>query len=437
MPQEFDVLGARGALHAGVGRLPGRVVALAIVQPSADAPLSVAALDGPGLAYLLADDATHRASVRALLQYVPPRGERKAVLRCDWRASKNLARYELRSAKQVLAAGAVPLHERLSTWSHSQLRHSRAEKHVAPAVAAAAGRVCAALAERLQPQLGASARRLAADLKPTTSRDGSLEVVVMWCALPGTGAVFPADDFPASLPPTIIDKRTAPPPPAAAALLGRRGSCTLPEGDAPVGAPGRLAAPDPRRRGGAPAAPRRPGSAPAVGKAGKRASASAAPAGDAADDGADAGAAAAADSNSRLMLSRLFVCSLCGRLEPRRLALTLQLEEGEEELEEAAAAAAVAAGEEGAAAAAEKAVAEALAAAERAVELREILADGRMLTSLEMTELRRAAGRSARRRSRRRVWRWAARRRARPSGASARRPRRRRCCSRACLRARF
>ena len=91
------------------GAFPGAVVALAIVQPSADAPLSVAALDGPGLAFLLADDATHRASVRALVQYVPPRGEREAVLRCDWRASKNLARYELRSAKQVLAAGGVAL----------------------------------------------------------------------------------------------------------------------------------------------------------------------------------------------------------------------------------------------------------------------------------------------------------------------------------------
>ena len=36
------------------GAFPGAVVALAIVQPSADAPLSVAALDGPGLAYLAA-----------------------------------------------------------------------------------------------------------------------------------------------------------------------------------------------------------------------------------------------------------------------------------------------------------------------------------------------------------------------------------------------
>lgn len=186
------------------------VVAYAIFGPNGvmdaagRAGSSVAPLERASLHWLLDQrDSSRRRELQAILKYVRPRGRHEAVLRFDWRAQ--VCSFELRSSispiKSASSASVVPPYQRLSTHGPA-LVHSQKETHVTVAAVREASAVCEKLAERLQPDVPRDRARVCADFKLL----GGDRVLLMWASMPAPGAVFPASDFPASMPCATIPK---------------------------------------------------------------------------------------------------------------------------------------------------------------------------------------------------------------------------------------
>ena len=180
------------------------VVALAVFSPggrmdaASRAKSTVAPLERAELRWLL--DHKHgsrRDDLQAILKYVKPLGYHEAVLRFDWHA--HVTSYEMRSAcnpiKATSSLSVVPAYVRLATHSSAVL-HSQKANHVADAAVREASAVCEALAARLRPGMPRDQVRVCADFKLL----GGEKIVLIWVAMPPSNVVFPATDFPASLP---------------------------------------------------------------------------------------------------------------------------------------------------------------------------------------------------------------------------------------------
>ena len=218
------------AVAFGKGQSSGleqEIVALAVFGPNGKMDeagrrnSSVAPLDRNALHWLLEQrDSSRRTELQAIVKYVPPRGEREAVLRFDWRAQ--VCSFELRSSMAPLKAASslsvVPPYQRLATHAPA-LVHSYKEKHVPASAVKECAAICQALAARLLPDLPRDQVRVCADFKLL----GGDRVVLAWASVPSANAVFPGTDFPASMPSKALPA-VAHAPRAAAGAKGGKGT---------------------------------------------------------------------------------------------------------------------------------------------------------------------------------------------------------------------